>query len=64
MPLIVKLIDFSGSIIFNRGMDERLLKYSKFYAAPELLTGAPSKAYTVEPDIYALGVLIHFLLSG
>lgn len=64
MPIIVKLVDFSGSIIFNRGMDETLLKYSKFYAAPELASGVPSKEYTTEPDIYALGATVHFLLCG
>lgn len=64
MPLIIKLTDFTGSIIFNRGMDEKLLKYTKFYAAPELANGIPSKGYTTEPDIFALGATIHFLLSG
>lgn len=54
--LVVKLSDFSACNIYNRGLNERISKYTPAYVAPEIIM---NKNYSTEPDIYALGILVH-----
>jgi len=57
----IKIIDFGFARIFDtkKGFDDIL--GTPIYMAPEILG---NKSYGIECDIWSLGVLIYFLLSG
>ncbi|MGH9371808.1 MAG: protein kinase domain-containing protein, partial [Vicinamibacterales bacterium] len=57
----IVLMDFSGADTVTLGGGKTVFSGTPLYMAPELLEGAPA---TVATDVYSLGVLFFFLLTG
>lgn len=57
----VVLMDFGAGVDRYDANAESLTTGTPLYMAPELLAGSPA---SVQSEIYALGVLLYFLLSG
>ena len=57
----IVLMDFSGAQPLAPGQDTEVFSGTPLYMAPELLEGAPA---TPASDVYSLGVLLFFLLTG
>jgi serine/threonine protein kinase len=57
----VKLADFDGS--FFREVDEKNVKYTRDYAAPEL-KWERNVLFDEKMDVWSLGALLHFMLTG
>ena len=57
----IVLMDFSGARALAPGQDTEVFSGTPLYMAPELFEGAPA---TTSSDVYSLGVLLFFLLTG
>jgi len=57
----IVLMDFSGAQAVGREIEKTPVSGTPLYMAPELFDGAPA---SFASDVYSLGVLLFFLLSG
>jgi len=57
----IVLMDLSGAQALAPGPDSEVFSGTPLYMAPELFEGAPA---TPSSDVYSLGVLLFFLLTG
>lgn len=57
----IVLMDFSGAQVIERDTRDTVTSGTPLYMAPELLDRGPA---TFASDVYSLGVLLFFLLSG
>src|SRR4029453_16248783 len=57
----IVLMDFSGAQALTPGQDTEVFSGTPLYMAPELFEGGSA---TVASEVYSLGVLLFFLLTG
>jgi len=57
----IVLMDFSGAQVLSPEQNTEVFSGTPLYMAPELFEGAPA---TPSSDVYSLGVLLFFLLTG